>query len=278
LDVPGEIDDDSFWREFRRRVKAANPDAYIVGEIWGDASRWLQGDQFDAVMNYGVSRLALGFFGRETMDREYRPGGFRIPQLGARAFLNETERLLSAYAWPITLAQMNLLDSHDTSRFLTQAGHDRSALELSLTYLATLPGAPCIYYGTEVGMRGGPDPECRGAFLWDSDRWDRELLARTQRILALRREHPALRRGGFSGLYGHDDLVAYARESADETALVVINAAREARGLVLDVSGLLPDGIHHDLLQGLPAGVTHGNLRHLQLPPRAAAVFTAWRG
>ena len=75
LDVPQEIDDDEFWREFRRVVKAANPEAYIVGEIWGDAERWLQGDQYDAVMNYGVSRAALGFFGRETFDREYRPAG-----------------------------------------------------------------------------------------------------------------------------------------------------------------------------------------------------------
>ena len=81
LDVPQEIDDDEFWREFRRVVKAANPDAYIVGEIWGEAERWLQGDQFDAVMNYGVGRAALGLFAAETLDREYRPGGFKLMPL-----------------------------------------------------------------------------------------------------------------------------------------------------------------------------------------------------
>ena len=97
LDVPQEIDDDEFWREFRRVVKAANPDAYIVGEIWDEAERWLQGDQYDAVMNYGVSRAALGFFAAETFDREYRPGGFRLTPLRGRAFAHQIERLLTLY-------------------------------------------------------------------------------------------------------------------------------------------------------------------------------------
>jgi neopullulanase len=96
LDVPNEIDDDEFWREFRRVVKTANPDAYIVGEIWDDAERWLQGDQFDAVMNYPLGRAALGFFAADTFDREGRPGGFKVRQLGAR-FGNEIERLLAIY-------------------------------------------------------------------------------------------------------------------------------------------------------------------------------------
>ena len=128
LDVPNEIDDDAFWREFRRRVKAANPEAYIVGEIWGDADRWLQGDQFDAVMNYGVARAALGFFAAQTFDREYRPGGFHLQELGARQFVREIERQVKRYPWPIVQTQLNLLESHDTARFITQAGGDRSAL------------------------------------------------------------------------------------------------------------------------------------------------------
>ncbi len=164
LDVPAEIDDDSFWQEFRRVVRAANPEAYIVGEIWHDAERWLQGDQFDAVMNYGISRAALGLFGRETFDRHYRPGGFRLAPLGARAFANEIERLMGLYPWPITQVQFNLLDSHDTARFIHQAGGDWDALKLSLLFLLTIPGAPCIYYGTEIGMVGGHDPDCRRAF------------------------------------------------------------------------------------------------------------------
>ncbi len=187
LDVPTEIDDDSFWQEFRRVVRTANPEAYIVGEIWHDAERWLQGDQFDAVMNYGISRAALGLFGRETFDRHYRPGGFRLTPLGARAFANEIERLMGLYAWPITQVQFNLLDSHDTARFIHQAGGDWDALKLSLLFLLTIPGAPSIYYGTEIGMDGGHDPDCRRAFPWDATAWDRDLLAFTKRAVALRR-------------------------------------------------------------------------------------------
>ena len=154
LDVPQEIDDDEFWREFRRVVKAANPDAYIVGEIWGEAERWLQGDQYDGVLNYGVSRAALGFFAAETLDREYRPGGFRLTPLRGRAFAHQIERLLSLYHEAIIQAQFNLLDSHDTARFVHQAGGDVDALRLSLLMLMVLPGPPCVYYGTEVGMTG----------------------------------------------------------------------------------------------------------------------------
>ena len=106
LDVPKEIDDDEFWREFRRRVKAANPEAYIVGEIWHEAHRWLGGDQADAVMNYLFARVSLGFFGRQTFAQKYRPGGFRLRSLRGRAFGNQIERMLALYAWPITLVQM----------------------------------------------------------------------------------------------------------------------------------------------------------------------------
>ena len=191
LDVPQEIDDDEFWREFRRVVKAANPDAYIVGEIWGEAERWLQGDQYDAVMNYGVGRAALGLFAAETLDREYRPGGFKLMPLRGRAFSHQIERLLALYPEAITQVQLNMLDSHDTARFVNQAGGDRDALRLSLLLLMALPGAPCIYYGTEVGMTGGPDPDCRRAFPWhDEAAWDRDLLDFTRRAIALAQGAP----------------------------------------------------------------------------------------
>lgn len=274
LDVPAEIDDDSFWREFRRVVRAANPEAYIVGEIWHDAERWLQGDQFDAVMNYGIARAALGLFGRETFDRHYRPGGFRLAPLGARAFANEIERLMGLYAWPITQVQFNLLDSHDTARFIHQVGGDWDALKLSLLFLLTIPGAPCIYYGTEIGMIGGHDPDCRRAFPWhDTAGWDRNLLAFTKKAVALRRDHAALRRGNYTTLYAHDDVVAFARQAGAQAAVALFNAATEAHTVTLDVDGLLPDGMLTDAWGGLPGRVSRGTLRQMELPPRSAAVF-----
>jgi len=276
LDVPQEIDDDEFWREFRRVVKAANPDAYIVGEIWGEAERWLQGDQFDAVMNYGVSRAALGLFAAETLDREYRPGGFKLTPLRGRAFSHQIERLLALYPEAITQAQLNLLDSHDTARFVNQAGGDGDALRLSLLLLMALPGAPCVYYGTEVGMTGGPDPDCRRAFPWhDESSWDRGLLDFTRRAIALRKAHPALRRGRFETLYAHEDVVIFGRQTAGDAAVIAFNAGRETQNITCAVDDYLPDGALTDVWAGLPARVSHGTLRHLALPPRSGAVFVS---
>lgn len=276
LDVPAEIDDDAFWQEFRRVVKRANPEAYIVGELWGDAQRWLAGDQFDAAMNYGVSRAALGLFGRDTFDRKYRPGGFRLAPLGARAFANEIKRLMEMYPWEIVRAQFNLLDSHDTARFLHMAGGDKDALKLSLLFLLTIPGAPCIYYGTEVGMTGGNDPECRRAFPWhDPASWDHDLLAFTQRAIALRTANPALRRGGYEALYAHEDVVAFVRRSEAQNALVLFNAGATAHVVTLDVADVLPDGNLTDAWAGLSGRVSHGVLRQQELPARSAAVFVA---
>ncbi len=274
LDVPTEIDDDEFWRGFRRVVKDANPEAYIVGEIWGNAQRWLMGDQYDAVMNYGVSRAALGLFGRETFDREYRPGGFKLVPLGARAFAHEVEHLMQMYPWEIVQAQFNLLDSHDTARFIHQAKGDWRTLEQSLLFLMTIPGAPCIYYGTEIGMTGGPDPDCRRAFPWhDPESWRQDLLEFTQRAIRLRREHPALRRGKYAAVYAHEDILAFARRVEEENALVLFNAGLETRPVTLDVEDVLPDGTLTDVWGGLTARVSKGTVRHLELPPQSAAVF-----
>ena len=273
LDVPNEIDDDDFWREFRRVVKTANPEAYIVGEVWDDAERWLHGDQFDAVMNYPLGRAVLGFFAAETFDREQRPGGFKVRQLGARAFGNEVERLLTLYPWPIVQAQLNMLDSHDTARFINQAGGDWSALRLALLFWMTMPGSPCLFYGTEIGMTGGPEPDCRRAFPWDPQAWDHDLLAATRRAIALRHAHPSLRRGRFEPLYAFGDLYAFGREGDGDAVVVVFNAGRELQTVTLDVEGFLSDGSVEDVWSGIPGRISRGYLRGLQLPPRSAAVF-----
>src|SRR5947209_1385644 len=145
LDVPNEIDDDEFWREFRRRVKRANPDAYIVGEIWGDARRWLAGDQFDAVMNYLFTKACLGFLARvQGIDDGAisRTGLVPVETLDAERFAEFIDSVLTRYPWPATIAQLNLIDSHDTARFLTIARGDESALRLAVLLQMTFPGAP----------------------------------------------------------------------------------------------------------------------------------------
>ena len=142
LDVPAEIDDDDFWREFRTRVKRANPDAYIVGEIWHQATRWLAGDQFDAVMNYQFTRACLNFI--LDVDDEVRrlTAGHSYGEVSnwdAPTFALSLKEALEWYPAEITYAQLNLLDSHDTSRFLTVAKNEAAALKLANLTMMTYP-------------------------------------------------------------------------------------------------------------------------------------------
>jgi cyclomaltodextrinase len=276
LDVPGEIDDDAFWQEFRRVVKAANSEAYIVGEIWADAQRWLHGDQFDAVMNYGVSRACLGFFGGKRLDTTQRPGGYELKQLSATQFADEVDRMLELYDWQVTLVQFNLLDSHDMPRFLTLVNEDKDALKLATLFQMTYPGAPCIYYGDEIGMEGRHDPDCRRAFPWDESRWDHDLLDWFRRAIALRKARPALRRGRYLRLHADDaaGVYAFARQGENETLTVVLNNGTASYNLDVPAQGLYADGATlHDLWGDAQAKVNDDKITGATLPPRAAAVL-----
>lgn len=281
LDVPNEIDDDEFWREFRRQIKRANPTAYIVGEIWHDARRWLQGDQFDAVMNYMATRACLGFFAGRTLDPRLIEGtGYgHVPVLDVVAFADTIDSILRLYPTEITQAQLNLLGSHDTPRFLTVANKDESALRLAMLFLMTYPGAPCIYYGDEIGMEGGRDPDCRRSFPWPdgvgpSWPWNSDLLDYTRRVIALRRAHPALRRGSYVRLYAAHDLYAFARQLADELVVVVLNAGLTNVRLEIPVAGLLPDESLLEAVWGEGIAKVQGGVLHgVAAPPRSALVL-----
>jgi cyclomaltodextrinase len=276
LDVPAEIDDDSFWQEFRQVVKMANPEAYLVGEIWGDARRWLQGDQFDAVMNYLFTKAVLGcFVGHELDFQELRKAGdYRaIKPMGVRKFAQTIERVLELYDPAVTAVQLNLLDSHDTPRFITTANRDESALRLAVLYMLSYPGAPCIYYGDEIGLEGRHDPDCRRGFPWDEASWNRELLAYFRQCIALRKAHPALRRGSYRSLLARQDVYAFARQLG-ETIVVALNLGRQARSVDLPLGGLLEEGTVLKNAWG-PAGypVTRGKLRDVKLAPRSGVVL-----
>lgn len=242
LDVPYEIDDDAFWQEFRRRVKTANPDAYIVGEIWRESQRWLQGDQFDAVMNYIFTRAATAFFGAATLADVWPGGGYdKLKPLTAEAFAAEIDRMLGLYDWEITSVQLNLLGSHDTARFLHMVGEDQSALRLATLYQMTMPGAPSIYYGDEIGLTGGYEPASRGGMPWDESAWDTDLRAFFQRAIALRHEQIPLRRGTYRALLARGDQLAFMREYEGQRVVAAFNTARNEAALEIplgDVPGV----------------------------------------
>jgi len=277
LDVPHEINDDDFWREFRNRVRAANPDAYIVGEIWREARRWLQGDMWDAVMNYLFTRACIAFFiGAEVDEAEVIRTSFKgVDPPGAANFAKSIDTLLKLYRREVTAVQMNLLDSHDMARFVTLARGDQSALRLATLFQMTYPGAPSIYYGDEIGMTGGHDPDNRKAFPWHApDSWDRALLHDFQRMIALRHARPALRRGTFTTLVGDDDVFAFARQLGDETVVVALNVARETKRLDIPINGLLAEGVGLDeVWTKESARVEGGSFRSVEMAPRSGRVF-----
>jgi cyclomaltodextrinase / maltogenic alpha-amylase / neopullulanase len=277
LDVPNEIDDDFFWREFRARVRHSNPEAYIVGEIWTDAERWLKGDMWDAVMNYQFTRASIAFFIGESLDEANlrKTSLFPVGPSTAEAFRQSIERLLDLYHPNVSSAMLNLLSSHDMARFVTLAKGDQAALELATTFQMTYVGAPSVYYGDEIGMSGGHDPANRGAFPWHkSDTWDTGLLQRFQRLIALRRERPALRRGSFAFLWAKDGVIAVSRQLAQDTVIAVFNASRASRRLDLPLGSLVSEGtILAECWTRTVFKVEQGIVRNLKLAPRAARIL-----
>ncbi|MDR3336124.1 MAG: glycoside hydrolase family 13 protein [Treponema sp.] len=174
LDVANEVSFD-FWREFSEEVHKAKQDFYVLGEIWHDASAWINRGCFDGVMNYPLS---------------FRIADFLIEKrIGAGEFAEKLFTVLSRYSDLHNKALLNLLDSHDTARVLHRAEGDKGALRNAFTMLFLLPGAPCIYYGTEIGLTGGPDPQCRKSMVWEGAKQDQELFTFFQELIALRRKY-----------------------------------------------------------------------------------------
>ncbi|MFF2157563.1 alpha-glycosidase [Paenibacillus chitinolyticus] len=214
LDVADEIDH-RFWREFRQVVKAANPEAYIVGEVWNDSLMWLLGDQFDSVMNYPFSDKVLEFFSGPGMD--------------GHSFASSMGFLLMRYPKQANEVVFNLLCSHDTPRVLTRVGGDKRRLKLCVVFLMTYMGTPCIFYGDEVGLQGEGDPDCRQCMEWHPDMQDRELLDFYKLLIHLRKENRALREGSFRFLKADhgDPCIIYERIDAHTHFTIWMNNTEE---------------------------------------------------
>lgn len=275
LDVPADIDDDSFWQEFRRIVKAANPDAYLCGEIWHEAQRWLQGDQFDAVMNYLFTWNTLNFFGANTLRTDWAHPEVKLQPLDATGLVKGIDHMHSLYDWEINHVQMNLLDSHDMPRALQLLGEDKRALRLAVLFQMTMPGAPCIYYGDEVGLSAGGDPYCREAFPWyDESSWDHDLLTFYQTATVLRHSYPVLRTGSFKFLQSEDQVIAFHRQLEDQQAIVVMNSGKIAVELQIPVPDLTGKSLNQVWpVQGQNSVQVEESVLRLSLPPQEAAVL-----
>jgi len=275
LDVPNEIDDDEFWREFRRRVRAINPEAYIVGEVWGEAKRWLQGDMWDAVMNYQVTAACLGFFGGDKLDLEEtrRPSSFSHVRLFSGAeFATEIAKVTAMYAPEVAASQLNLLDSHDMPRFLTCCRGDKNALKMAWLFLCTLPGAPCVYYGDEVGLDGRQDPDCRKGFPWDRSSWDMDLRDWYKQCIQLRTTHGFGSQGAPELLLAHEQAVVFRVTGQQSEFLVAFNSGSETVELQLATVSWPNTKIHSAWPSNIEVVGTDGQPIQLKLPARSAVV------
>jgi cyclomaltodextrinase len=253
LDVPNEIDDDGFWEEFRHVVKSANRDAYLTGEIWEVNPRWANNTHFDGLLNYPVKdALAAFLIGREN----------------ALQFAQRIDAIVKAYPRENLFAMFVPLDSHDTERFKTLVSGDTRKLKLAFLFQMSFPGAPAIYYGDEIGMEGGKDPDSRRAFPWRESTWDLELRQWVRLLVSLRKRTPALRRGEFIRLLAEDGVYAFARILGEQNILVALNASGQEHRVEIPCVFLnWSEGrVLQSLVDGRKFSVTGGKLP-LILPP-----------
>ena len=225
-----------FWKKFREVVKAANPNALILAEHYGDPSEWLDGDEWDTVMNYDAFMEPLTWFftGMEKHSDEYRSD-----LLGnADCFVKSMRHHMSRMMTPSLQTAMNELSNHDHSRFLTRTNRvvgrvanlgpeaankdvDKSVLREAVVMQMTWVGAPTIYYGDEAGVCGFTDPDNRRTYPWGHE--DQELIGFHKEMIKIHKDYPALKTGSISMLYQEDHILAYGRFLDRQQVIVVIN-------------------------------------------------------
>ena len=230
LDVANELDD-GFLRAFRTAVKDAKPDALIVGEVWENAAHYLNGDMLDSAMNYDFRRYSRRFFAEETV--------------GAETFDTNVSTMLLRYRENALNAQLNLLDSHDVSRYLTLCGGNADKMELAVLLQMTFPGMPCVFYGNEKGLCGTTESEYRQAMAWNKTHPLEEVY---RSLIALRNEHPALRYGNFRTNAASDKVYCYSRIWNDQKITVTMNLGAVPIQAPKQGRLLLKKGNNHDII------------------------------
>jgi glycosidase len=247
LDVPNELPHE-FWKEWRSLVRQINPDCYIVGELWQDASPWLQGDEFDATMNYRFRQACIDYFAHDKIT--------------AHGFARQLKEIRDSYPAECNYAMQNLLGSHDTERYLTLCGGEEWRVALSLILQMTYLGAPMIYYGDEIGMKGNKDPDCRRCMIWDEKKRNTTLFELSKKLIRIRKDSSALRRGDIEEIQNKDgkldNVILFRRRYQSETVYTMINKSKKRESLSISVDRSIRSAT--DALSGTKIMVKNGSL------------------
>lgn len=222
LDVCDEVSHD-FWRDFRKAVKGVKSDAIIVGEIMHEANSFLKGDQLDSIMNYPFKNATIDFFGKHNISA--------LEYLDILA----TNRIL--YMNSITKQMWNLVGSHDTKRIINECNNNIDRMKLAIVMQFTYVGVPYIYYGDEVGITGGDDPDNRKCMIWDDKKQNKELFNFYKTLINIRKNNKSLVYGRFDTVYCKDEVIAFIREYNDDRILVILNNSEEESYIKYNVKG-----------------------------------------
>ena len=214
LDVCDEVSHD-FWRDFRKAVKSVKSDAIIIGEIMHEANSFLKGDQLDSIMNYPFKNATIDYFGKSNISsREY------LDILAANRML---------YMDSITRQMWNLIGSHDTKRILNECNNEVDRVKLAMVMQFTYIGVPYIYYGDEIGLKGGEDPDNRRCMIWEDKKQNKELLELCKKLISIRKENQSLIDGTFKEVCCDENIIAFIRDNNKEKVFVAFNNSLEEK-------------------------------------------------
>ena len=287
-----------FWEEFRARVKAVNPDALIIAEHYGDPLPWLNGQEWDSIMNYDAFMEPVTWFltGMEKHSDSCRDDLYQ----NGPAFFGIMKDKMARFTWPSLMCAMNELSNHDHSRFLTRtnrmvgrtttlgpgaagAGINKGVFREAVTIQMSWPGAPTVYYADEAGQVGWTDPDNRRTYPWGHE--DVSLIALHRDLIALRRELPVLSGGSVIQLLAEYGRIAYARFDESSRCIVAVNnlgSEEEFRVFARDAGA--PEGETYTLrirtshdghsIERETVGAVTGGYLSFTLPPFSSVILS----
>ena len=234
-----------FWRDFRAAVKEANPEAVMIAEHYGSPYDWLKGDQWDTVMNYPFYLNMIDLLADEKIH---------VSQFVQN--LGYLKGRLNKKCYPL---MWNLIDSHDTARFLHLCNGNKKKQHLAAAFQLLLPGMPMIYYGDEFAMPGANDPDCRRGMYWDEEYQDKEMYEWYKQLLWIRKKHACISEGELIGAITKDEegTIVLIRKNVEETIALIFNCSSNAKNFS-EYEGkynLLRDEPFNGKVEGLDAAV-----------------------